>query len=117
MNYRCKMTLTNGTKVIMVEENIKVYLKDERLYFTLKDMSHTLNFKKKTFLRENDDYSFLLDIENEKSEIKLKKEQYTLQVRVEYANLLKNKNDIELSYFIETDDHENVLKIELIGEE
>ena len=47
----------------------------------------------------------------------MKKEQYNLQVLVEYANLLKNKNDIQLSYFIETDDHENVLKIELIGEE
>ena len=85
--------------------------------FTVKDMTHTLDFKNNTFLRENDDYSFLLDIENEKSEINLKKEQYNLQVLVEYANLLKNKNDIQLSYFIETDDHENVLKIELIGEE
>lgn len=117
MNYICKITLINGENVVMNKENIKAVIEDEILYFTLDDMSHTLNFKNKTFLRENDDYSFLLDIENKKSEIKLKKEQYNLQVLVEYANLLKNKNDIELSYFIETDDHENVLKIELIGEE
>ena len=74
-------------------------------------------FRKSVVKEELGAYSFLLDIENEKSEINLKKEQYNLQVLVEYANLLKNKNDIQLSYFIETDDHENVLKIELIGEE
>ena len=117
MDYRCKITLTNGENVVIEEENIECVLKDDILYFTLGDMSHTLDFKNKTFLRENDDYSFLLDIENEKSEINLKKEQYNLQVLVEYANLLKNKNDIQLSYFIETDNNENVLKIELIGEE
>ena len=117
MNYKCKIILTNGENIVLEEENVKGVLEDDVLYFTLDDMSHILDFNKKTFLRENDEYSFLLDIENEKSEINLKKEQYNLQVLVEYANLLKNKNDIQLSYFIETDDHENVLKIELIGEE
>ena len=79
----------------------------------MEDMEHTVNLKNKQFIRENEEYSFLLDMENQKSQITLKKENYTLQVLVEYANLLKNKNEIQLSYFIETDDHENVLKIKL----
>ena len=40
-----------------------------------------------------------------------------MNVEVEYANLLKNKNLINLTYFIETDDEKTELIIELEGEE
>ena len=95
------------------EQIAQILLENNILSFQLNDMNHSVNLQTKEFLRENDEYAFLLDIENQKSQITLKKEQYNLQVLVEYANLLTNKNEIQLSYFIETDDHENVLTIEL----
>ncbi len=113
MKYRLNISLKNGKKEVIREVNIPGTMENDILSFQIKDMNHTLDFNTKTFLRENDDYAFLLDIENQKSQILLKKEQYTLQVLVEYANLLTNKNEIQLSYFIETEDHENVLTIEL----
>ena len=113
MNYNVKITLQNGENIVIDEENVPALLEDNILSFQLQNMEHSVNLATKEFIRENDEYAFLLDIAHQKSEITLKKEQYNLQVLVEYANLLKNKNEIQLSYFIETDDHENVLKIKL----
>ena len=113
MEYILKVSLNNGEKEVLNHKNIKAQLEEDILKFKMEDMEHTLDLKSKQFIRENEEYSFLLDIENQKSQITLKKEQYNLQVLVEYANLLTNKNEIQLSYFIETDDHENVLTIEL----
>lgn len=113
MEYILKVSLNHGEKEVLNQINIPAQLEDDVLKFKMEDMEHTVNLKSKQFIRENEEYSFLLDIENKKSQITLKKENYTLQVLVEYANLLKNKNEIQLSYFIETDDHENVLKIKL----
>ena len=42
---------------------------------------------------------------NQSKKIKLKKEDYLLQVNVEYAILLKNQNELKLNYLIETDDN------------
>ena len=37
MDYKCKITLTNGENVVIEEENIECVLKDDILYFTLKN--------------------------------------------------------------------------------
>ncbi len=98
------LKLIKGEKIVLEKENIDYEKEENNIIFHLEDMVHTLNLETKEFTRENEEYSFFLDIENEKCEITLKKEQYYLQVLVEYATLLKNKNVYELSYFIETDD-------------
>ena len=113
MKKRLHITLKNGQENVIDEENIEGNIQNQIITFSFQNMHHTLNLAEESFLRENDDYAFFLDIQNQKSEITLKKEQYNLQVLVEYANLLTNKNAIQLSYFIETDDHENILTIEL----
>ncbi len=111
MDIVLKISLKNGEKEVLHAEKIKGKMKDDILTFSLEDMEHTLNLQTEEFLRENEEYAFLLDVGNKKSQITLKKEQYNLQVLVEYATLLKNKNEIQLSYFIETDDYQNVLTI------
>ena len=111
------LQLIKGEEVLLDKKEIPYEKKEENIIFELEDMIHTINLSTKEFTRENDEYSFFLDIENEKCEITLKKEQYYLQVSVEYANLLKNKNIIHLSYFIETDDTKTELIICLEGDE
>ena len=111
MKKRLHITLKNGQENIIDEENIEGNIQNQIITFSFQNMHHTLDLAEESFLRENDDYAFFLDIQNQKSEITLKKEQYNLQVLVEYANLLKNKNEMKISYFIETDNNENVLTI------
>lgn len=113
MPYNLQIILKNGEKEVIKEDNIKGLIANEVLSFNLNEMHHEINLNSEEFKRENNEYSFILDIKNQKSQIILKKEQYNLQVLVEYANLLRNKNEIQLTYFIETDDHENVLTIKL----
>ena len=113
MQHNLQIILKNGDKEVINEKNILGQIIDNNLSFDLNEMHHIINLITGEFIRENNEYAFLIDIKNKKSQIILKKEQYNLQVLVEYANLLKNKNEIQLSYFIETDDHENVLIIKL----
>ena len=97
-------------------KDIPYQLDDNILKFQLEDVFHEIDLQKKTFIRENDEYSFFLDVESQTSEISLKNEKYYLQVLVEYANLLTMKNMIKLTYFLETDDNEMEFIIELEGE-
>jgi len=111
------LKLIKQGEVILEKSNIP-YQKQENIYkFQFDDMDHIINLDPLEFTRENDEYSFFLNIENKKCEIYLKKEQYYLNVLVEYATLLKNKNVIDLTYYIETDDSETRLLIELESEE
>ncbi len=107
------LKLIKGEEAVLEKENVPYEKKENSIIFELEGMTHTLNFETKEFTRENEEYAFFLDIENEKCEITLKKEQYYLNVLVEYANLLKNKNIYDLSYFIETDDLSTKLILEL----
>lgn len=108
--------LKKGEEVVLEKKNIPYEKKENSIVFPLEDMVHTLNLETKEFIRENEEYAFFLDIENKNCEITLKKEKYYLQVQVEYANLLENKNEINLTYFIETDDSATELILELEGE-
>jgi len=113
---KCNLKLKKGEEIILEKESLPYEKKENILTFQIEDMTHTLNLETKEFIRENEEYSFFLDIENKNCEITLKKEQYYLQVQVEYANLLENKNEIDLTYFIETDDEKTELLMELEGE-
>ena len=114
---KLNLQLKKGEEIVLERNDITYIQKEDIISFTLEDMKHIINLNTKEFTRENEEYAFFLDIENKNCEITLKKEQYYLQVGVEYANLLKNKNIIELSYFIETDDTRTELTLELEGEE
>ena len=96
--------LYKGESLVLEKPNIKYKLDDTELSFHIDDMEHFLNFETQEFTRENDEYRFYLNIAKEICEITLKNEGYHLQLLVEYANLLKNKNYCELTYRIETDD-------------
>ncbi len=111
-----KLKLLKGTKTILEKDHVPYTFKYNILTFQIENMEHTLNLETQEFTRENEEYAFFLNILDENCEITLKKEQYYLQVLVEYANLLKNKNILELSYYIETEDSEIKLIIELEGE-
>lgn len=114
---KLNLQLKKGEEIVLQQNNIPYEQKENNITFMLEDMIHTINLETLEFTRENEEYAFFLDIENKKCEITLKKEQYYLQVEVEYANLLKNKNVIKLSYFIETDDTANELTLHLEGED
>jgi len=105
--------LYNGEELVLQKNNIYCTKNNNSLNFEFDQMSHQIDLENQTFLRENDEYTLFLDILNKKCELSLKKEQYTLQLEVEYAILLKNKNKIEISYLIETDNRENKLIVEL----
>lgn len=115
MDSYLKLVLKSGQEVVFEENKVPFTKIDEQIKFQIEGMTHIINLNEETFLRENEEYSFLLDIKNKKSEIALKKEQYVLQVEVEYAILLKNQNEINISYLIETDD--NVYNLVLSLEE
>lgn len=104
-------------KIIANAKHVPYELEDNILTFEWEDMKHCLDLENMEFTRENDDYSFFLNIKEQTSEIRLKKESYYLQVQVEYANLMKVKNMITLKYFIETDDEETEVCIELEGDQ
>lgn len=105
MNSYLKLVLKSGEEIVFEKKDVPYQKIEEQIKFQIEEMTHIINLNEETFLRENEEYSFILDIKNKKSEIKLKKEQYVLQVEVEYAILLKNQNEINISYLIETDDN------------
>lgn len=98
------LTLYKGEEEVL-NQKIKVDKNNNSLKFNLENCITTIDLETELFTRENEEYIFLLDIQKEKCEIKLKKEDYLLQVNVEYAILLKNQNELKLNYLIETDDN------------
>ena len=90
MEYILKVSLNNGEKEVLNHKNIKAQLEEDILKFKMEDMEHTLDLKSKQFIRENEEYSFLLDIENQKSQITLKKENYTVNLSSDIRNRYSN---------------------------
>lgn len=101
---------------VVINERVPYTINNNVLSYKIGEMLHTLDFINELFIRENEEYAFTLNIKEKTSEIRLKKEEYILQVKVEYANLLTEKKEINLKYLIETDDNEMHLIIELEGE-
>ena len=100
---------------LLIQETIESTYLDQTLQFKQGEMSHILDLEKETFLRENEKYSFFLDVKNKKCHMHLKKENNTLQVSVIYAIILQNKNEMELSYKIETQEEEIKMKLIMLG--
>lgn len=78
---------------------------NQALYeFNMLDFKTILDIKQETFIRENNEYKFFLDIKNKACLITLKQENLTFDILVEEVNLLVLNNKIVLEYFIETDE-------------
>ncbi len=107
--------VVQGSVLVLEKNNIEYEKKDNTIKWKMDGQEHNLNLETLEFTRENEEYIFYLDILEEKCEITLKNESYYLQVPVEYANLLENKNIYEITYRIETSDEEIKIWIELEG--
>ncbi len=77
--------------------------KENEFYFSLLDYETTIDLEKQTFLRENEEFCFFLDIQNKKCQVYLKKEDLTVDVLVEECQFIHEKDKIVLEYFIESD--------------
>lgn len=113
MNKKLTIYLETDNNQSLKKEHIPYEENNHILTFSFDNMIHSIDLEHPKFTRENDEYLFLLDIENKKSELSLKKENYLLQLEVEYATITWNKNLIEISYLIEANDSPNKLVIEI----
>ena len=106
--------------VIFYKNNEEIYKdthrnslnEENRISFSLLDYDTTIDLNEETFLRENDEYIFYLDIKNKKCKIELKKEAISFDVNVEECNMEIKENKVILEYFIETDEARNKIVIQ-----
>lgn len=84
---------------------------DRKLRFNMLDYETTIDIEEKTFLRENEEYMFYLDLKNKSCKVELKKEGIVFDVMVEEANMEVLNDKIILEYFIETDEARNKIVI------
>lgn len=84
---------------------------NKELQFNMLDFDTIINLEKETFLRENNEYMFYLDIKNNICKIELKKEELTFDINVEEASMEVLNDKIILEYFIETDEARNKIII------
>lgn len=80
---------------------------DRKIVFDMLDYETTINIEEKTFLRENKEYIFYLDLNNKSCKVELKQEGISFEVSVEEANIEVENGKIILEYFIETDETRN----------
>lgn len=105
-------TLYQDNKIIS-KETILGNITNQNVSFVQGEMNHVLDLKEETFLRENNEYSFFLDVKNKKCEIQLKKEKNILQLAVNYAIILQNEKEISLIY--KTESTEEEIKLNLLA--
>lgn len=86
------------------------------LQFDLENYDTTIDLENELFIRENEDFLFILDIKNKECNIHLKKENLTLDIGVDHCILTKRDNKIELEYTIESDDSRNKIVITEMSE-
>lgn len=98
------------------KEKFKNKSKNEnKVYFRMLNFETTIDKVEQTFLRENEEYIFFLDIKNKKCKVELKKENIAFDVMVEEASMEVLNNKIIIEYFIETDEARNKIVIEESG--
>ena len=84
---------------------------DKKIAFDMLEYETTIDIEKKTFLRENKEYIFYLDLKNKNCKVELKQEGITFDVNVEEGNMEVLNNKIVIEYFIETDESRNKIII------
>ena len=110
MNYLITINFVKNNQLQVNKQITGSYI-DNKLNFNFDNMNHQLDFNHQIFTRENDEYLFTLDIINNNSQLKLKKENYNFSIPVENATLIKNDNNCLLTYLLETDDETVNLKL------
>ncbi len=104
--------------VCKMEKNHIIYHQtDEIIEFEIDKIYHLLDLKNKIFERENDEFCFMIDFIKEKCTYELKEKQATFDIMVEESFWNVEKNNIELSYAIETNDEKVKILIELLNKD
>lgn len=84
---------------------------DRKIVFNMLDYETVIDIEEKTFLRENKEYIFFLDLKNKSCKVELKQEGITFDVSVEEGNMEVLNDKIIIEYFIETDEARNKIVI------
>lgn len=94
--------LYKGNQIEYEKNNIKSIINDENISFIVDDVKTTLN--KDSFIRETDDYKFIIDINKKESLYTLKKQNMSFDIEVESVSYINKEKEIELTYKISTED-------------
>ncbi len=108
------LTLKKEEKTILEQQKIPYMKKDNTIFFDIEEMKHQINLEKKQLIRENEEFYFFIDLEQEKCVYKLKKEEMEFNIIVDDAFFDLCKNTLEINYVIETDDEKTKIFIEFI---
>lgn len=92
-------------------EKITCVDKDNSLTFSLEDVVTKLNSE--TFIRESKEFKFELDIQNKKALYILKENNLIFNIEVIDVSYQRNKDKINFTYLINTDDDPFTLEIYL----
>ena len=103
--------LEKGRQTVLEKHKIIGEKNNNNLVFKIDNMNHHIDLKQEIFKRINEEYEFFLDIKNKKCYLKLKKENYKLDIIVEQASFEYINNSCIINYFIETDDQNMLFKI------
>ena len=109
------LTLIKEEKIILQTQNIPYTKKDTTIFFEIEGMKHQIDLEKKWLIRENEEFFFFIDLEQEKCTYKLKKEEIELNIIVDDAFFHQMNNTLEINYAIETDDEKIKILIEYIN--
>ncbi len=102
--------LYKGNNVEYEKENIKSIIKDGSISFIIDDIKTNLN--KEYFIRENNDYKFIIDINKKESLYTLKQQNMSFDIEVQNVFYKEDKKNITLEYKISTEDEFFKLVIE-----
>lgn len=103
------LKLYKSNKIELEYSNIKALNKEESISFIIDNIKTTLN--NDFFIRENNEFKFVLDIKNKSCIYIFKEKGMTFDIAVENLYFKRRFNYICLIYKIETDEEE--LKIEI----
>ena len=105
----CNIKLYHNDKLI--ENNIiNIIENNNKISFLLNDIKNIID--KNTFIRENNEYRFILNIEDKECSYLLKEKNTLYDIKVNKSSIKQKDNIIEILYNIETNDEDIKLIIE-----
>ena len=87
---------------LIEEETINIIKNDNNISFIHKDVKNIIN--NNTYTRENNEYKFLIDIDNKKSVYLLKEKNVEYDIKVFDSYIEKKDDKITIFYHIESND-------------
>lgn len=113
MRTSINLKLLKNNKLEKEYNSINAIKKDDSYSFIIENIKMCIS--NKLFTRENNEFSFRLDIEKKECLYLLKEKNLTFDIKVEKI-ILNNEKALELIYKIETDEEEFKIILEEIGE-